>query len=380
MADQPVTREKLINADIDVDNLGKAMNEKGVVNPRYGDSYPTLPSAIQEVIETGGFEPFATEALLLDSIPILDKKAAYALDTHKIFLWENGAWIDTGMSAIDRAKLYADQGLKEFVPDQTYIGPVQVVRHGVVWELPAGQTSNGSSIQSPAFDSRWIQKIFSETDVKLDKYFTPYVVYNGVQSTDLNKRYTHLVDRAIKRISLIGKDLDRFNHVQLKTFNIKVATTVSLNITIALLDSMSNSLTTKDIELTATVNKAADSQGFITVYSKADANQFEMVLDTKLFDYNIQYQISATLKENGLLNKGFIEFIENKYFEANVIGAANTYRGDAFALARALKDITLKGDFINREASFVSIEKQSTQFLIDFKVTCWGFNVENISN
>ena len=103
MADQPVTREKLINADIDVDNLGKAMNEKGVVNPRYGDSYPTLPSAIQEVIETGGFEPFETEAELLESSPTLEKKAAYALDTHKVFLWENGNWINTGLSAKDQA-------------------------------------------------------------------------------------------------------------------------------------------------------------------------------------------------------------------------------------------------------------------------------------
>lgn len=103
MADQPVTREKLINADIDVENLGKALNELGVVNPRYGDPYPTLPSAIQEVIETGGFEPFATEAALLASVPILEKKASYALDTHKIFLWENGVWIDTGLSAKDQA-------------------------------------------------------------------------------------------------------------------------------------------------------------------------------------------------------------------------------------------------------------------------------------
>ena len=111
MADQPVTREKLINADIDVDNLGKAVNEFGVVNPRYGEAYPTLPSAIQEVIETGGFEPFATEAALKASVPTLEKKASYALDTHKIFLWENEVWIDTGLSAIDQAKNFTKDEL-----------------------------------------------------------------------------------------------------------------------------------------------------------------------------------------------------------------------------------------------------------------------------
>lgn len=106
MADQPVTKEKLINADIDVENLGKAVNEKGIVNPRYGDSYLTLPSAIQEVIESGGFEPFETEAELLASTPLLTKKASYALDTHKIFLWESGAWKDAGFGVLEMSNKF----------------------------------------------------------------------------------------------------------------------------------------------------------------------------------------------------------------------------------------------------------------------------------
>ena len=104
MADQPVTKEKLINADIDVENLGKAVNEKGVVNPRYGDSYLTLPSAIQKVIETGGFEPFMTEVALLASVPALPKKAAKALDTKKVWLWDGTKWNDTGLSEYDQAR------------------------------------------------------------------------------------------------------------------------------------------------------------------------------------------------------------------------------------------------------------------------------------
>ncbi len=107
MADM-VTKKKLEDADIDVDNLGKAVNELGIVNPRYGDAYPTLPSAIQIVLESGGFEPFETETLLKASVPVLEKKAAYALDTHKIFLWESGVWKDTGLSAIDQAKTFTN--------------------------------------------------------------------------------------------------------------------------------------------------------------------------------------------------------------------------------------------------------------------------------
>lgn len=49
MANQPVTREKLINADIDADNLGKAVNELGIVNPRYGNPYKTAPQVIQDL-------------------------------------------------------------------------------------------------------------------------------------------------------------------------------------------------------------------------------------------------------------------------------------------------------------------------------------------
>lgn len=56
MADQPVTREKLINADIDADNLGKAVNELGVVNPRYGNPYKTAPQAIKDIEDNGNAE------------------------------------------------------------------------------------------------------------------------------------------------------------------------------------------------------------------------------------------------------------------------------------------------------------------------------------
>lgn len=108
MVDQIATKQELIDAHIDVENLGKAVNEKGVVNPRYGDSYPTLPSAIQAVIETGGFEPFATEAALLASVPTISKKAAKALDTKKVWLWDGTKWNDTGLSELDLAKDFAN--------------------------------------------------------------------------------------------------------------------------------------------------------------------------------------------------------------------------------------------------------------------------------
>ena len=62
MADQPVTREKLINADIDVDNLGKAVNEDVIVTPRYGTPYKSVPMIAREYDENSGTKGFNTLA------------------------------------------------------------------------------------------------------------------------------------------------------------------------------------------------------------------------------------------------------------------------------------------------------------------------------
>lgn len=62
MADQPVTREKLIKADIDVDNLGLATNEDIIVNPRYGAPYKSLPMIAREYEENGATRGFNTLA------------------------------------------------------------------------------------------------------------------------------------------------------------------------------------------------------------------------------------------------------------------------------------------------------------------------------
>lgn len=99
-----ITQQKLSNLDRDIADAGKALNTKATITPRYGASFKSLPMAVQEVIETGGFEPFQTEAQLLASSPTLTKKASYALDTHKIWLWVNGAWSNTGLSQKEQAE------------------------------------------------------------------------------------------------------------------------------------------------------------------------------------------------------------------------------------------------------------------------------------
>lgn len=129
MADQPVTREKLINADVDVDNLGKAVNEETVVTPRYGNPYKSAPLAIKElqskadeVVAQGFYKGFATEIALKASLPTVSEMRARADDTRKIWRWSRtsaegvtpvtGTWTDTGLSdkeqAIEVAKSYTD--------------------------------------------------------------------------------------------------------------------------------------------------------------------------------------------------------------------------------------------------------------------------------
>ncbi|MDM1334749.1 hypothetical protein HXZ93_01650 [Acinetobacter pseudolwoffii] len=130
MADQPITKEKLIKADIDADNLGKAANELGTVNPRYGNPYKTAPQTIQDlqqkadqVVAQGFYKGFATETLLKASKPTVSEMRARADDTRKIYRWNRasaegvtpveGEWTDTGLSDKDLAEDYTDRMISE---------------------------------------------------------------------------------------------------------------------------------------------------------------------------------------------------------------------------------------------------------------------------
>ncbi|WP_439356487.1 hypothetical protein ABXR97_00705 [Acinetobacter seifertii] len=113
-----LTPETFQNLERDIDDTGKAINLKAIINPRYGEPFYSLPLAVQKVMETGGFEPFTTEAALLASTPTISPKAAKALDTKKIWYWgkEDGettdSWHDTGLSELDQAKSYFDSFFK----------------------------------------------------------------------------------------------------------------------------------------------------------------------------------------------------------------------------------------------------------------------------
>lgn len=103
---EPITKQQLIDASQDAETLEQVVNgdNESNVTSRKGRIYPTIAKALYEVIQTGGFEPFLTQSALLASAPTVPKKAAKALDTHKIWYWDGSLWTDTGLSELDQAK------------------------------------------------------------------------------------------------------------------------------------------------------------------------------------------------------------------------------------------------------------------------------------
>ncbi|MCO9048746.1 CotH kinase family protein [Acinetobacter sp. UC24323] len=122
--------DMLVPADIigvkrDIADIEKALNTIGIVYPRYGEPFYSLPLAIQKVIEAGGFEPFLTEAQLLASIPSFSPKAAKALDTKKIWYWGKysedetvDSWHDTGLSELDQANDFTYGAIANLIATQ----------------------------------------------------------------------------------------------------------------------------------------------------------------------------------------------------------------------------------------------------------------------
>lgn len=115
-----VTKQELEAAKIDVKNAGEAVNEKKIVNPRYGAPFKSLPLAIEElnikaddVIAQGFYKSYATETALKASLPTVSEMRARADDTRKIWRWNRtsaegvtpviGTWTDTGLSDKDIA-------------------------------------------------------------------------------------------------------------------------------------------------------------------------------------------------------------------------------------------------------------------------------------
>lgn len=123
--------EDLSTMKIDV---GTALRD---VNSALGDFDNSSQEAIQQVIEAGLMEGFATEAELLASRPTVSKKYAKAEDTDIVWFWNKPAgspdgnyWISTGLSELDRAKSYANEISSEKVAEIAIVSNSDKFLHG----------------------------------------------------------------------------------------------------------------------------------------------------------------------------------------------------------------------------------------------------------
>lgn len=92
---EPITMQKLISADIDVDTLGEAVNADKMITSRKGLVYPSAPMATRLILEQGTIDAtiFATRAVMEASV-LLDN--AYALVTDDSVLKNNGYYQKKG--------------------------------------------------------------------------------------------------------------------------------------------------------------------------------------------------------------------------------------------------------------------------------------------
>ncbi|MEO9300552.1 hypothetical protein ABI223_02145 [Acinetobacter pittii] len=111
MADEIITRQKLVDASIDADSLQLFISGSDIedVLTRLGQQYPTLAKLIRMLMETGGWKAYETENILLATTPTANPSVGYAFDTKKLYLWNGSTWSDEGLSPLDLSKSYTDE-------------------------------------------------------------------------------------------------------------------------------------------------------------------------------------------------------------------------------------------------------------------------------
>ncbi|MCW1517828.1 SGNH/GDSL hydrolase family protein [Acinetobacter baumannii] len=110
MADEIITRQRLVDAGLDAESLQKFISGTDIedVLTRLGQIYPTLAKLVRMLMETGGWKGYETEAILLATTPLVNPSVGYAFDTKKLYLWNGTNWIDEGLSQLDQAKAFAN--------------------------------------------------------------------------------------------------------------------------------------------------------------------------------------------------------------------------------------------------------------------------------
>lgn len=113
-----ITRVELEDAKVDAKDLGECVhgNETGIVTPRLGDPYPTLPAAIHKIENVGGYITAPTLSALQAIVPTFNHQVGRDDSTGNEYRWNPAAtptpqWVATGRNFIQDAINYTNASL-----------------------------------------------------------------------------------------------------------------------------------------------------------------------------------------------------------------------------------------------------------------------------
>lgn len=115
-----ITEEKMENLDRDISDIDKSVNTEGVITPRYGEPFNSVPLAIKNIENKGGLISAPTLAALQAITPTYNHQVGQDDSTGNQYRWNPAAsptpqWEPTGRNFIQDAINFAN-GNKFFKP------------------------------------------------------------------------------------------------------------------------------------------------------------------------------------------------------------------------------------------------------------------------
>ncbi|MDV8151905.1 pyocin knob domain-containing protein [Acinetobacter pittii] len=98
-----LTPEDFENVERDIDDTGKAINTKGIITPRYGDPFKSVPMVVEEIENKGGFISASSLSALQAITPTYNHQVGRDDSTGNEYRWDPAAtppqWVATGRNS-----------------------------------------------------------------------------------------------------------------------------------------------------------------------------------------------------------------------------------------------------------------------------------------
>lgn len=111
-----LTPEKFEDLNRDIEDTGKAINIIGIITPRYGEAFKSLPLVSKEAENRGGFISAPTLTALQAIVPTYNYQLARVDDTGDEYRWNPALtstvkWEATGRNFLSESKQYIDENI-----------------------------------------------------------------------------------------------------------------------------------------------------------------------------------------------------------------------------------------------------------------------------